>query len=297
MNPQTPIKPHNDPVDTGSGEEEEALDCDDDEENDTFSSYVTLDDVTVQLNWTQLLILPTCGTMILTLKWVHNLYKRVRKLTFPSERRKAKVKAKVKARADILFARQHLSLKDRRRRMEELLMTMMNNGWAKPITGQSGTKSSRAECIVICCKELFREIFSNKFYHWPRQRVCLTQLHVLIKTWITGEATHTRGRHTVSIVELTFNLFREIHNALEATRSSSSYRNEELADVVSRSTTITKQQVDLGITFVRWGVWPVSDGSTFPGLSWPCNSGINCIYSVSRAAPCISKTTKHWIYE
>ena len=66
--PANAYQAHNDPVDPGSGEEEEALDCDDDEENDTFSSYVALDDVTVHLNWTQLLILPTCGTMILTLK-------------------------------------------------------------------------------------------------------------------------------------------------------------------------------------------------------------------------------------
>ena len=38
---------HNDPVDPISGDGEEALYCDDDEENDTFSSYVALDDVTV----------------------------------------------------------------------------------------------------------------------------------------------------------------------------------------------------------------------------------------------------------
>ena len=42
---------HNDPVDPGSDDGDEALDCDDDdhddEENDAFSSYVALDDVTV----------------------------------------------------------------------------------------------------------------------------------------------------------------------------------------------------------------------------------------------------------
>ena len=38
---------HNDPVDPGSDDGEEALDYDDDEENETFSSYVALDDVTV----------------------------------------------------------------------------------------------------------------------------------------------------------------------------------------------------------------------------------------------------------
>ena len=38
---------HNDPADSGSDVGEEALDCDDDEENDTCSSYVALDDVSV----------------------------------------------------------------------------------------------------------------------------------------------------------------------------------------------------------------------------------------------------------
>ena len=37
----------NDPVDPGSDDGEEGLDCDDDEENDTFSSYAALDDVAV----------------------------------------------------------------------------------------------------------------------------------------------------------------------------------------------------------------------------------------------------------
>ena len=35
-----------------------------------------------------------------------------------------------------------------------------------------------------------------------------TQLHVLIDTGITGEATHTRERHIVSIAELTLILLR-----------------------------------------------------------------------------------------
>ena len=47
MNLQTPTKLHNDPVDPGSDDGEEALDCDDEEGNDTFSSYVALHDVTV----------------------------------------------------------------------------------------------------------------------------------------------------------------------------------------------------------------------------------------------------------
>ena len=38
---------HNNPVDPGSDDGEEALDYDDDEENDTLSSYVALEDGTV----------------------------------------------------------------------------------------------------------------------------------------------------------------------------------------------------------------------------------------------------------
>ena len=62
---------HNDAVHPGSDDGEEAPDYDDDEENDTFSSYVALDDVTVfeaAVNWMRLLFLLTRGTLILTLK-------------------------------------------------------------------------------------------------------------------------------------------------------------------------------------------------------------------------------------
>ena len=41
------MKITNDPVDTGSDDREEAADYYDDEGNDTFSSYLALDDVTV----------------------------------------------------------------------------------------------------------------------------------------------------------------------------------------------------------------------------------------------------------
>ena len=45
--PANAYQAHNDPVDHGSDDGQEALDYDDDEKNDTFSSYVALDDVTV----------------------------------------------------------------------------------------------------------------------------------------------------------------------------------------------------------------------------------------------------------
>ena len=45
--PADAYQAYNDPVDPGSDDGDEALHDDDDEENDTFSSYVALDDVTV----------------------------------------------------------------------------------------------------------------------------------------------------------------------------------------------------------------------------------------------------------
>ena len=53
---------------------------------------------------------------------------------------------------------------------------------------------------------------------------------------------------------------REIFNALEASRSPSSNRNEELADRVSRDTTITKQQIDLATRMMLEQVSRLSDG-------------------------------------
>ena len=68
-----------------------------------------------------------------------------------------------------------------------------------------------------------------------------TQLHVLIDIRTTEGATHTREKHCVDCGTYINSVPRKIFNAIEATRSSSN-RNEELADRVSRDTTITKQQ-------------------------------------------------------
>ena len=48
--------------------------------------------------------------------------------------------------------------------------TMTSHGRPKPTTGRAGTKSSRAERIVVCCMELFCATIQNRLYHWPRQR-------------------------------------------------------------------------------------------------------------------------------
>ena len=53
---------------------------------------------------------------------------------------------------------------------------------------------------------------------------------------------------------------REIFNALEATRSASLNRDEELVDRVPRDTTITKQQIDLATRMMLEQVLRLSDG-------------------------------------
>ena len=56
-----------------------------------------------QLNWMQLLFLPTRGTTILTQKLAHSWCERMYKLTFPSERRKGRARGKARAKANFLF--------------------------------------------------------------------------------------------------------------------------------------------------------------------------------------------------
>ena len=74
---------------------------------DTFPSYVALDDVTVleAAELDAIALLADTRDNGLDPEEVHNWYKRAHKLTFPSGRRKGKVKAKERKRADILFAR------------------------------------------------------------------------------------------------------------------------------------------------------------------------------------------------
>ena len=71
---------------------------------------------------------------------------------------------------------------------------------------------------------------------------------------------HTRKTYCVDCVSYINSVPREIFNALEATRSASSNRNEELTDRVSRDTTITKQQVDLATRMMLEQVSRMPDG-------------------------------------
>ena len=112
---------HNDPVDPGS-DDGEVLDYDDDEENDTFSSYVALDDVTVfeaaELD----------AIDLLADTWDNDLDPEVSAqliqanvqayLSFGKEKGKGKGKGKSKGRHPVRPS--HLSLEDCRRRLREL---------------------------------------------------------------------------------------------------------------------------------------------------------------------------------
>ena len=104
--PADAYQAHDDPVDSGSDDGEEALD-DDDEEHDTFSSYVALEDVTV------FEVAELDAIALLADTWDNDLGPEVSAhlvqasaqayLSFGKE--KGKVKAKARARADVLFAR------------------------------------------------------------------------------------------------------------------------------------------------------------------------------------------------
>ena len=75
-----------------------------------------------------------------------------------------------------------------------------------------------------------------------------------------GSNTHTRKTYCADCETFIDSVPREIYNALKATRSGSSNRNEELADRVSRDTTITKQQLDLATRLMLGQVSRLSDG-------------------------------------
>ena len=89
-----------------------------------------------------------------------------------------------------------------------------------------------------------------------------SKLHVPINTRTTGVSNaHTRKTYCVDCGTYINSVSREIYNSLEATRSASSNRNEELADCVSRDTTITKQQIDLATRLMLEQVLRLSDGN------------------------------------
>ena len=77
---------------------------------------------------------------------------------------------------------------------------------------------------------------------------------------ITGEATHTPERHCVDCGKYVDSVPREIYNVLEATRSASSNRDDELTYRVLKETTITKRQLDLATRMMLEQFSRLSDG-------------------------------------
>ena len=71
---------------------------------------------------------------------------------------------------------------------------------------------------------------------------------------------HTRKTYCVDCGTYVDSVAREIFNALEATRSGSSNRNEEMADRVSRDTTTTKQQIGLATRMMLKQISRLPDG-------------------------------------
>ena len=120
--PADAYQAHNDPVDPGSDDVEEALDDDDDEENDALSSYVALGDVTV-------FEAPELDAIaLLADTWDNDLDPEVSAelvqasaqacLSFGKEKGKGKGKGKKKGRYPVRPS--HLSVEGRRRRLKEL---------------------------------------------------------------------------------------------------------------------------------------------------------------------------------
>ena len=79
---------------------------------------------------------------------------------------------------------------------------------------------------------------------------------------------------------------REIYNALEATRSASSNRDEELAICVLKDATITKRQLDLATKLMLEQVY-------FSWLALIARPSHQPHSFCSESSPCTSMTTKH----
>ena len=209
-----------------------------------------------------------------------------------------------------------------------------NVGWARPITTQAGTKSSKVWRFVACCTELFCAIIRNKLCLWQRQRLfqwtCANsslghKKHYRIDATTstvkrkTGESTsvgpcpcgckdfhtqtfdcvfhqcnmqsawycterrttsattrpgtcshrrtdhrgsnaHTRKTYCVDCGTYIDSVPRENYYALEATRSASSIRNDELTNRVLKETTKTKRQLDLATRMMLEQASRLSDG-------------------------------------
>ena len=114
---------HSDPVDNGSDDGEEAPDYDGDEENDTFSSYVALDDVTVfeAAELDEIALLADAWNDDLDTEVSAQLVQASAQgyLSYGKEKGKGQGKSKGKGKGRYPVRPSHLSLEDRRRRLKE----------------------------------------------------------------------------------------------------------------------------------------------------------------------------------
>ena len=116
-------------------------------------------------------------------------------------------------------------------------------------------KGSNALFIRLTCK--ICGTVRKEERHPPRQDPA-TYSHR--HTYHRGSNAHTPQTYCVECGTCIDSVPREIYNALEVTRSASSNRNEELADRVTRDTTITKQQIDLATRKMVEQISRLSDG-------------------------------------
>ena len=75
-----------------------------------------------------------------------------------------------------------------------------------------------------------------------------------------GSNAHTRRTYCLDCGTYIDSVPREIYNILEAARSATSNRNEQLADRVLKDRTITKRQLDLATRLMLEQVSRLSDG-------------------------------------
>ena len=87
-----------------------------------------------------------------------------------------------------------------------------------------------------------------------------TQLHALIDTDHRGCNAHTRKTYCVDCGACIDSVPREIYPVLDATRSASSNRDEELANRVLKDTTMTKRQLDFATRMMLEQVSRLSAG-------------------------------------
>ena len=97
----------------------------------------------------------------------------------------------------------------------------------------------------------------------PKQVISLAKAKIVppnMREFLSWAQRHYRIDVATSTVQRIDSVPREIYNVLEATRSASSNRDEELANRVLKDTTITKQQLDFATRMVLEQVSRLSDG-------------------------------------